>query len=379
MAPNSSASAPSGVLPAPFSEREFYLREFHGRTLAIVVPAGEGEAFARIRPVLDDLELGGSRVLLLSPDASALEEHLAGGVIPAQQPRLEGEVWRRLRERPRLGIVVPDGDRFVAACRDLGVGLGIFKLVWIDRRGGLRGATGSRHSFLHLGELHSLLEGEGSGLANTDRLEFWREMEAMLEAGLPAVNVCSAEGLAEELLTYAGSGTLFTRNRYMSVRRLGIDDFDAAHDLIHRGVAEGYLVARSGEEVDAILASGFGAFVEDRHLAGIGALLPGGEERSGEIASLYTLTRFLGEGVGGSLVGFACSRARELGLSHVYACTTSERVGAFFERNGFRAVAREEIPEAKWRSYDLERRARVRCYRRELEADLRRGPLRNAG
>jgi len=368
MAPNPSASAPSGVLPALFSEREFYLREFHGRTLAVAVPAGEGEAFARIRPVLDDLELGGSRVLLLSPDASALEEHLAGSVIPAQQPRLEGEVWRRLRERPRLGIVVPDGDRFVSACRDLGVGLGIFKLVWIDRRGGLRGATGSRHSFLHLGELHSLLDGEGSGLANTDRLEFWREVEAMLEACLPAVNICSAEGLAEELLTYAGSGTLFTRNRYMSVRRLGIDDFDAAHDLIHRGVAEGYLVARSGEEVDAILASGFGAFVEDRHLAGIGALLPGGEERSGEVASLYTLTRFLGEGVGGSLVGFACSRARTLGLTHVYACTTSERVGAFFERNGFRAVAREEIPEAKWRSYDPERRARVRCYRRKLGA-----------
>ena len=57
----------------------------------------------------------------------------------------------------------------------------------------------------------------------------------MLEAGLPAVNICSAEGLAEELFTYAGSGTLFTRDRYMSVRRLGIDDFDAAHDLIHRG------------------------------------------------------------------------------------------------------------------------------------------------
>jgi N-acetylglutamate synthase-like GNAT family acetyltransferase len=275
-------------------------------------------------------------------------------------------VWRRFREQPRLGIVVSSGDRFVVTCRRLAVELGVFKLVWIDRRGGLRDATGNRHSFVHLDELQFLLEGKGSGLANTDRLEFWREVATMLEAGLSAVNVCCASGLAEELFTYAGSGTLFTRDRYMSVRRLGIDDFDAAHDLIHRGVEEGYLVARTGEEVDAILASAFGAFVEGRHLAGIGALLPGGEERSGEIASLYTLTRFLGEGVGGSLVGFACSRARELGLSYVYACTTSDRVGAFFERNGFREVAREGIPEAKWRRYDPERRCRVRCYRREL-------------
>jgi N-acetylglutamate synthase-like GNAT family acetyltransferase len=352
--------------PALFSEREFYLREFRGRTLAIAVPAGEGEAFAQIRPVLDDLEAGGSRVLLLSPDAAALGEHVTARVISAQQPRLGAEVWRRLREHPRLGIVVSSGDRFVAASRRLAVELGVFKLVWIDRGGGLRGATGNRYSFLHLVELQSLLEGQGSGLANTDRLEFWREVATMLEAGLPAVNVCRASGLAEELFSYAGSGTLFTRARYMSVRRLGIDDFDAAHDLIYRGVEEGYLVARAGEEVDAILASAFGAFVEGRHLAGIGALLPGGEERSGEIASLYTLTRFLGEGVGGSLVGFACSRARELGLSYVYARTTSDRVGAFFERNGFRAVAQEGIPEAKWRSYDPERRPRVRCYRREL-------------
>ena len=357
----------STAVPVPFSEREFYLREFRGRTLVIAVPAGEGEIFAEIGPVLDDLERGGSGVLLFSPDAAALEVHLAGSVISAQQPRLEGEVWRRLRRRPRLGIVLPGGEDFAAACRELAVRLGVFKLVWIDRRGGLRAATGNRHSFVHLAELHSLLEAEGGGLVNTDRLELWREVSAMLEAGLPAVNICSVEGLAEELFTYAGSGTLFTRDRYMSVRRLGIDDFDAAYDLLHRGVDEGYLVERSGEEIDAILASGFGAFVEGRHLAGIGALLPGGEERFwGEIASLYTLTRFLGEGVGGSLVGFACSWARELGLSQVYACTTSEPVGAFFERNGFRAVAQEEVPEAKWRSYDAERRSRVRCYRREL-------------
>ena len=297
-------SASSAALPVAFSEREFYLREFRGRTLAVALPAEEREAFARILPVLDDLQAGGVRVLVLSPDAAALEEHLEGRVISAEQPRREGEVWRRLRRWPRLGIVLASRDRFAAGCREFAVRLGVFKLVWIDRRGGLRAATGNRHSFLHLAELHSLLEGAGGGLVNTERVELWGEVSAMLEAGLPAVNLCSAEGLAEELFTYAGSGTLFTRDRYMSVRRLGIDDFDAAHDLIHRGVDEGYLVERSGEDVDAILASGFGAFVEGRHLAGIGALLPGGEERSGEIACLYTLTRFLGEGVGGSLVGF---------------------------------------------------------------------------
>lgn len=353
---------------AAFSEREFYLREFRGRTLAIAVPGEETAALDAVVPVLEALERGGSRVLLLSCDAAALEQRLEGRVIDAEHPRVEGEAWRRLGERPRLGVRVADGPRFAGGCRELALRLGIFKLVWIDRRGGLRAADGKRHSFLHLGELHSLLDAKGGGLLNSERFDLWREVASMLEAGLPAVNVCAAEGLDEELFTYAGSGTLFTRERYMHVRRLGIDDFDAAHDLIRRGVEEGYLAARSVDEIDAVLAWGFGAFVEDRHLAGIGALLPGGEDRSGEIAALYTLTRFLGEGVGDSLVGFACARARDLGLASVYACTTSERVGAFFQRNGFLEVSQQEIPEAKWRCYDPERRARVRCYRRAIEA-----------
>jgi N-acetylglutamate synthase-like GNAT family acetyltransferase len=115
-----------------------------------------------------------------------------------------------------------------------------------------------------------------------------------------------------------------------------------------------------------VLASGFGAFVEGYHLAGIGALLvdePGG---CAEVASLYTLTRFLGEGVGGHLVAYALARAREKGLAYVYACTTSERVGGFFQLHGFRTVGPESVAPAKWRGYDPERRALVRCYRLDL-------------
>ena len=67
----------------------------------------------------------------------------------------------RLRRRPRLGIVVSGGEGFVAGCREVALRLGIFKLVWIDPRGGLRGAAGNRHSFVHLDELRSLLDGEG--------------------------------------------------------------------------------------------------------------------------------------------------------------------------------------------------------------------------
>jgi amino-acid N-acetyltransferase len=353
---------------AGFSEREFYRREFRGRTLALALPADGGTALRLARPVLDELAAGGARALLLSAEADALEAALPGAVVPAEHARLEGEVWRRLRAGPRLAVRVGRGAPFAATCRDLALRLGVPKLVFVDPGGGLRDTGGHRLSFVHLDELRALLRDGGAGLAGGERVALWREVEAMLAAGLPAVNVCSADGLDDELFTYAGSGTLFTRERYMTVRRLCIDDYDAAWDLIARGVDEGFLAPRDAEQVDAVLANGFGAFVEGSHLAGIGALLPGGDGRSGEIACLYTLTRFLGEGVGVALVAHALARAAELGYGYVFACTTSERVGAFFERNGLAAVALEQVPDAKWQGYDAERRARVRCYRRELAA-----------
>ncbi|MFI5314966.1 MAG: GNAT family N-acetyltransferase [Myxococcota bacterium] len=314
--------------------------------------------------MIDELARNETNVVLLSTERSALEPLVGGHVLSMATPRLEGTVWRQLRESFRLGLVVAGSLAFAPACREATVRLGISKLVWIDRDGGIVRASGERVSFVHLDELREILA--AGAPRNERRAALLREVEAMLVAGVPAVNVCTLEGLSDELFTYAGSGTLFTEERYVLVRKLGLDDFDAASDLIARGTAEGYLAPRTQEQLDAVLASGFGAFVEGYHLAGIGALLVDEQGGCAEVASLYTLTRFLGEGVGGHLVACALARARERKLGFVYACTTSEGVGRFFELHGFRAARPEEVPAAKWRGYDPERRARVRCYRLDL-------------
>lgn len=346
-----------------FSEKGFYLQEFRGRTLAIAVQASDLRTPEPLRAVVAELAAHGGRVCILSTERAHLDALLEGRVLSAAMPRLEGEVWRELRRSGALGLVIGGSLAFAPASRDVALRLGVRKLVWLDRDGGLLDPSGARLSFVHLEELQLHLATEGT---KARRLALLREVERMLVGGIPAVNVCTLEGLADELFTYAGSGTLFTRERYMRIRPLGIDDFDAADDLVRRGVDEGYLAPRSEAEIDDVLASGFGAFVEGTHLAGIGALLVDGASRVAEIASLYTVTRFLGEGVGGHLVSFAVERAEEKGLRAVFACTTLEGVGAFFLRNGFREVPQEDVPASKWRGYEPERRARVRCFRREL-------------
>ncbi|HVN37531.1 MAG TPA: GNAT family N-acetyltransferase [Myxococcota bacterium] len=350
---------------APFTEKSFYLAEFRDRTLAIAAPARAIASWAPLEPVLKELEANRTDVLLCCDDADALARLPGTRVLPLPELRIEGVVWRALRGSPRVGLLVRGVESFPAAVREIAVRLRVSKLVWLDRAGGLREGRSGRHSFVDQGELSALI---AAGLPGEppERLALVREIERALQQGLGAVNLCNTEGLADELFTYAGSGTLFTRERYVDVRSLGIDDFDAADDLIARGVAEGYLAPRSPEQLDQVFACGVGAFVEGRHLAGIGALLPYDSERAGEIASLYTLTRFLGEGIGSHLIAALCARACARGYAFVFACTTTERVAGFFERQGFRRVPPDEVPAEKWRDYDRRRRPRVRCLRREL-------------
>ena len=366
-APNCAAVTSVEAVPgAAFSEREFYLQEFRGRTLAIACPVALLREPAGLVEVVATLARHGTRVLVISSRRAALESVVGEHVIPASARALETVVWRALRQSPGVGLLAAGRTPFAAQCRELAIRLGVFKLVWIDPGGGIVDRSGRRLSFVHRDELRELLAARRR--ISRRRRALLRKVDAMLMGGVPAVNVCDLAGLEQELFTYSGSGTLFTRKRYIAVRELGLDDFDAAYDLIDRGVAAGYLAARPSREIDRILAHGFGAFVEGRHLAGIGALLVDGDARVGEIASLYTVTRFLGEGVGQHLVAHALRRARALRLHWVFACTTQERVGTFFERQGFEVAAPDELPARKWRGYDRGRRRRLRCYRRAVRA-----------
>ena len=347
----------------PFTEKAFYLADFRERTLAI---AGAAPALAdpsAVLPVFAELEQNRTRIALLTTDP-AVARALDTPIVAVPRGRALGSVWRALRSSSRVGLLIEPGAAFASACRELAVGLRVSKLIILDPPGALVRADGARLSFVDLDELAALLADPTGDAAR--RAPMLREIDAALRGGVAAVNLCTAAGLGEELFSYAGSGTLFTVGRYVDIRPLGIDDLAAASDLVARGVAEGFLAPRSEPEVDRVLANGFGAFVERSHLAGIGALVPHLESGAGEIAALYTLTRFLGEGIGGNLVAALCQVARDRKYSCVFACTTRQRVAALFERNGFGRVGASEIPAEKWRGYDAARRTNIVCLRRDL-------------
>jgi N-acetylglutamate synthase-like GNAT family acetyltransferase len=144
----------------------------------------------------------------------------------------------------------------------------------------------------------------------------------------------------------------------------------AAERLLAQGRREGALKHRSPAEVAAVLASGFGALVSGRHLAGVAALLtqPYTADHCGEVAGLYTITRFKGEGLGARLVDRILAEAAASGLEYVFACAL-RRARRFFQQMGFVRVKAEDVPAAKWLHYDRRRRARLAVFRRQIAAE----------
>jgi len=388
-------SSPAGGSPPPepFDEKDFYLEEFRGRSVLLALaPAVTGAELSALAGAVADLVRNDTRVLLWWPAAerrllAALRRsralprprkdrrlpvpvvHLdAAG--PASPETLRAALWLAARRARLCVLAVPAAASFPRDAAALAVGLRVPKLVLVDAQGGLDVGTG-RLSFVDENLLDTLLrqgEAEWSGLG--ERRALLVEVRAALAGGVEAVNLCAPAGVAEELFTYVGSGTLFTQGDYCHVAPLALDDFAQAERLHERGRREGVLKPRTPEEMAELLASSFGATICGRHLAGVAGLLtvPYATKHAGEIVGLYTITRFKGEGIGERLVSRLLAEAETRGLDYVFACAVDGRAQQFFERLGFERVSAAAVPAAKWVGYDRRRRARVAVFRRRLPA-----------
>jgi N-acetylglutamate synthase-like GNAT family acetyltransferase len=379
-----------------FAEKEFYLDEFRGKSLLFALPAeelarSEGEAEC----VFADLLLNGTRILLLVSTSGEkreihrvqrLQEHLSRS-LPASPPiivrcpsllaeldhHLLWQIWMNLRAHPLCFCLMeaPFSVPLATFAQGLAVRLKVYKFILIGAEGGIVTEQGERFSFMNGAVLEELLrrgEAEWTGLGRCRTL--LEAVRAALVGGVASVSLCPLSGLAKELFTYDGCGTFFTLTDYCQVERLGIDDFYEVERLLERGKQEGYLKARSPEEIGRVLLAGYGAKIGPQvgHLAGICSLQPYEEANAGEIAGLYTITRFKGEGIGSKLVAKMITAGERLGLSFLFACTTQEGAQRLFERQGFYRVSPEEVPAEKWQGYDPERKKQIAVYKLVLPA-----------
>lgn len=381
------AESTAAASAALFNEKSFYLEEFYGKSLlfALIPPSGErlDELNSLVR-TLRELHRNQARCIVIA-SRNALDRIMRrlGRLAPSAEPPVFNPT-AGLRSRPyppdsavariwhglRAGsIVVAAADTNKPAdltvfAQELASRLRVFKLILLDRQGGLDDRDRNRLSFVELGKIPSALRAE-RGVRRRAEL---RAVARALRNGVGSVNLAAPRDVYEELFSFVGTGTLFTERRYGFVSPISIDDFEEVQALIERGQHEGYLLMRSREAIAELLPSCFGYRIGDEHLAGVCSLLtePYRRERAGELTALYTLTRFAGEGVAADLVKEILNEARERPLHYVFACTSQERAGKFFERLKFRRVTPQEVPPTKWRGYDRTRMARLHIFRYDL-------------
>jgi amino-acid N-acetyltransferase len=374
------------------NEKTFYLEEFYAKSLlfALIPPTGQRLSdLDSLAHALRELVRNRSRcILIAAEDVLPKVMRRMGRMAPRQAPPIFDPA-QGLRSRPyppdsavariweilRAGRVAVAGARtadpgdLTVFAQELASRLDVFKLVLLDRQGGLTEPGGKRVSFVQMRRIDSLARRERSRL----RRVLLRAARRALEDGVNSVNLTAPRMAYDELFSFIGTGTLFTEAAYGSVKSISIEDFEEAEAMIKRGQSEGLLLLRTDEEIAQILPSCFGYRVADEHLAGICSLLtePYHRERAGELTALYTLTRFQGEGVGAELVREVLKEAQARKRRYVFACTSEEYAARFFQRLKFRRAAPKDVPAAKWRGYDKERIKRLSIFRIELESAAR--------
>ncbi len=375
--------------PPDFStaERDFYLKEFRGKSLLFALRAKDITAPRDrdvVQEVLRTLVLNETRVILLvetnasTPERRAVEglhtqlSHALNGIpAPARLlPETDEDqrclsILETLRTVPVFIGLWPAQARRPAlqTAQQLASRLTVYKLVILDPQGGLT-ASGAPLSFLNGAHLEELRSHGTRGEMPHQRHRQLETARFALEGGVASVSLCAPASLAKELFTYEGCGTFFTLTDYCQAERLALDDFPEAERLIRRGEQEGVLKKRTPSEISQLLLHGYGARLgKGRDLVGLCALLPYVAANAGEIAGLYTLRRFHGEGIGSRLVGTALAEGQASRLAYLFACTNQEGARRLFERFGFLQVAPDAVPATKWHAYAPERKQAIMVYK----------------
>jgi len=381
---NQMASRRSGPV---FTEKSFYLEEFYGKSLVFTLVPPSGERLSELDSLnrtLRELRHNQTRCIVVASRRALprlmrrlgrlaqwhepLRFNPATGLHSRPYPpdSTISALWQALRAGPIVAAEVETDDpgHLVIFAEQLASRLRVFKLLLIDRAGGLADSARNRHSFVQIGRMRRILK----DIHSVHRRGLVRAAYRAIAGGVGSVSLVSPREVYQELFSFSGTGTIFTDGGYGNVRQISIEDFEEVEALIVRAQEEGFLLSRSKGEIAHLLPSCFGYRIGDEHLAGVVSLLtePYRRERAGEITALYTLTRFQGEGVAAELMSEVVKEARARRLRYVFACTTEQRAAHLFEHLKFCRIDPEAVSPAKWRGYDKKRIALLSIFRCDL-------------
>jgi len=159
-----------------------------------------------------------------------------------------------------------------------------------------------------------------------------------------------------ELFTHAGVGTMITADAVEKLRAARIEDVRGILALIEPLEAEGTLVKRSRELLEAEIGN-FMVVEHDGAIVGCAALYPFPGENSAEFACLAVGNDYRDAGYGERLLVACQERARSLRLRKIFALTT--HAAHWFLEQGFRTADVTALPSRRQVLYNWRRGSKI--------------------
>jgi amino-acid N-acetyltransferase len=225
------------------------------------------------------------------------------------------------------------------------------KLIFVSAREGL----------IYQGRpIRQMLVGDLSRLLQRDRAGFAPEMLSRAQhavracnAGVPRVHVIDGrleEGLLAEVFDNHGLGTLIHANEYESIRPARRKDVRAILMLTRQAVESDELVRRTRATIEKNVDDYFIFEIDGNPVACV-ALHVFGDQRTGELASLFVSPAHENQGIGRKLTQFVEDRARALGVTRLLALST--QAFTYFQlKAGFVEGTPDDLPPARRERYE---------------------------
>jgi amino-acid N-acetyltransferase len=159
-----------------------------------------------------------------------------------------------------------------------------------------------------------------------------------------------------ELFTQSGVGTMITADTLEKLRPARIEDVGGMLALIEPLEAEGTLVKRSRELLEAEIGN-FLVVEHDGVIRGCAALYPFAEDKSAEFACLAVAPEYRDAGYGERLLLACQERAKALKLRKLFALTT--HAAHWFVEQGFRPGDVSALPSQRQTMYNWRRGSKV--------------------
>jgi amino-acid N-acetyltransferase len=178
-------------------------------------------------------------------------------------------------------------------------------------------------------------------------------------SGVPRAHLVTRRAwgsLLLELFTHTGVGTMITKDAVEKLRPARIEDVRGMLALIEPLEAEGTLVKRSRELLEAEIGNFF-VVEHDGVIVGCAALYPFPDDRSGEFACLAVASEYRDAGYGEELLKACEERAKSARIRRLFALTT--RAAHWFLEQGFRAAEVDALPSRRKALYNWRRGSKV--------------------